>query len=61
MTTPAELLGDYFDPYYADKNVLFRRSSNNARVTIFNGGHEIIPNAALHWLEKQKKKWILYR
>ncbi|MCK5455955.1 MAG: right-handed parallel beta-helix repeat-containing protein [Melioribacteraceae bacterium] len=52
---PKNLQGRYFDCYYGSKKVLFRRESNNARVTIFNGGHDLIPNAALHWLEMQKK------
>ncbi len=56
MRVPDDLQGDYVDPYYVDKNVLFRRTSNRARLTIFDGGHEIIPNAALHWLQKQTKK-----
>ena len=40
---------------YGEKNVLFRRSSEKVRVTIFNGGHEGIPNAALQWLERHSK------
>jgi hypothetical protein len=35
--------------------VLFRRESNNKRVTIFEGGHEGIPKAALAWLSRQRK------
>ena len=53
---PPELSGDTFDPYYSEKSVLFRRTSNNVRVTLFDGGHEMITNAALHWLKRQKKK-----
>ena len=53
---PQELLTNESDPYYGDKRVLLRRQSNNARITIFDGGHEIIPNAALHWLQQQVKK-----
>lgn len=56
MTIPPTLATDIDDPYYAAKKVLFRRISNQARLTIFAGGHEIIPNAALHWLEKQQKQ-----
>ncbi len=53
---PSELQNECSDPYYGDNKVLFRRFSNDARVTIFDGGHECIPNAALHWLEKQSAK-----
>jgi poly(3-hydroxybutyrate) depolymerase len=40
---------------YGAKKVLFRRQSGAARVTIFEGGHEIIHEAALKWLAKQGK------
>ena len=43
------------DVSYGKKAVLFRRQSGAARVTIFQGGHEIIPGAALQWLAKQKR------
>ena len=43
------------DKTYGAKRVLFRRQSGTARVTIFQGGHEIIPAAALHWLAKQQR------
>ena len=43
------------DVSYGKKAVLFRRQSSAARVTIFQGGHEIIPGAALQWLAKQKR------
>ena len=37
------------------KAVLFRRSSRNARVTVFEGGHDSEPAAALEWLSRQRK------
>jgi poly(3-hydroxybutyrate) depolymerase len=43
------------DKTYGPKRVLFRRHSGAARVTIFQGGHEIIPPAALQWLAKQQR------
>ncbi len=43
------------DKTYGAKRVLFRRQSGTARVTIFKGGHEIIPAAALQWLAKQQR------
>ncbi len=42
------------DPSYGANTVLFRRCSNNARLTIFEGGHDLIPAPALRWLEKQR-------
>lgn len=53
---PDALKNTLLDPYYGDKAVLLRRESNGARLTIFDGGHEILPNAALHWLQKQVNK-----
>ena len=47
---PPGLQSEWLDPLYGDKRVLFRRASSNARVTIFDGGHEIIYEAALSWL-----------
>ena len=52
---PAKLLQAIVDPSYGDNKALFRRTSGNARVTIFQGGHNILPEAGLMWLEKQRK------
>lgn len=43
------------DPLYGIQVPLFRKAHGNTRVTIFQGGHEIIHNAALNWLAAQKK------
>ncbi len=42
------------DPEYG-RAILLRRTSNNARVTIFDGGHESLPDAACVWLAKQRR------
>jgi hypothetical protein len=34
---------------------LFRRSSGNVRVTVFEGGHDSEPSASLEWLTRQRK------
>ena len=52
---PPGLRDDFADPSYGEKWVLFRRQSNHARVTIFDGGHEIIYEAALSWLADKEK------
>jgi acetyl esterase/lipase len=44
-----------FDISYGEKAPLFRRESGNARITIFNGGHEMLYHTALTWLEQQRK------
>jgi pimeloyl-ACP methyl ester carboxylesterase len=44
------------DPLYpADQQPVFRRTDGNCRVTIFEGGHEILHEAALNWLAAQQK------
>lgn len=56
MKVPQSLFSEFEDdPMYGEKEVLFRRNSGNARVTIFGGIHEIIYNAGLSWLALQKK------
>jgi dipeptidyl aminopeptidase/acylaminoacyl peptidase len=43
------------DKNYGKRKLLFRRNSGNVRVSIFDGGHTIIPGAALDFLSKQEK------
>jgi dipeptidyl aminopeptidase/acylaminoacyl peptidase len=43
------------DATYGAWTALFRKTSGNTRVTIFQGGHEIVHQAALNWLAKQQR------
>lgn len=43
------------DALYGNRQPIFRKISGNTRVTIFQGGHEIIHQAALNWLAQQQK------
>ncbi len=52
---PEELRGERIDDATYDKKVLFRREAGPVRVTIFEGGHEIIYRAAFDWLSRQRK------
>lgn len=52
---PPRLAGEWPDPLYGERRVLFRRQSGNARITIFDGGHEIIYEAALNWLAGMRR------
>ncbi len=52
---PPHLKVSLIDSTYGEKYPLFRRSSGEATVTVFQGGHELIPAAAMNWLEKQRK------
>ena len=52
---PAALAAERQDDPERTKALLFRRVSGNARVTIFEGGHESEPSAAILWLARQRK------
>jgi acetyl esterase/lipase len=52
---PPHLKKPIADPLYGKNPPLFRRQSGNARITIFKGGHQMVPKAALTWLSEQKK------
>ena len=44
------------DPSFGENTVLFRRQSNLARVTLFEGGHDCLPGPGLAWLARQNRK-----
>jgi len=52
---PPEFVAAADDPLYAPKPVLLRRTSGSARLTVFDGGHEIVHKAGLTWLEAQRR------
>lgn len=43
------------DPLYGAHPPLFRKTHGNTRVTVFQGGHEILHEAALNWLAAQRR------
>lgn len=43
------------DELYGTNPPIYRKTHGNTRVTIFQGGHEIIHEAALNWLAAQRK------
>ncbi|MEM7600440.1 MAG: prolyl oligopeptidase family serine peptidase [Verrucomicrobiota bacterium] len=43
------------DSLYGTRQPVFRRTHKNTRVTVFEGGHEIIHLAGLNWLAAQHK------
>lgn len=53
---PEALRGLVSDGSYGEKPPLFRRSSGSARVTVFQGGHEMVASAALSWLEARNRR-----
>jgi dipeptidyl aminopeptidase/acylaminoacyl peptidase len=52
---PEKLLQVIEDLSYGRRKPLYRRTSGNARATVFQGGHEILTEAGLAWLEQQRK------
>jgi hypothetical protein len=53
---PNQLKKELGDPTYGAKPLLFRARSGKTRITLFDGGHEIIYEAALTWLSRQQKQ-----
>lgn len=43
------------DPTYGEWPVVFRQISGNTRISIFEGGHMMVHQAALNWLARQRK------
>jgi dienelactone hydrolase len=54
-SVPQALQYSAVDPLYGSRRVLYRRQSRQVRVTLFEGGHEIVPNVALAWLAAQRR------
>ena len=45
------------DPLYGDRKIYYRNIYNSTtRITIFDGGHEILHVAALNWLNQQQRR-----
>ena len=53
---PDKLRSERVDDAVYEKKVLFRREAGPVRITIFEGGHDIIYPAAFDWLSRQRKK-----
>ena len=52
---PPHLQSTITDPVYGKKKPIFRKTTQTARVTIFDGSQEMIHEAALNWLKMQEK------
>lgn len=52
---PAALRFAGTDPLYRTRPVLLRKTAGNTRITVFDGGHEILHEAGLTWLEAQAR------
>lgn len=54
----SQMFGEPFDGtdvLYGTRQPVFRKTSGETRLTIFDGGHEIIHEAALNWLAAQHR------
>lgn len=54
-TVPERIAREVEDAAYGKKKPLFRRVSGASRVTLFDGAHEIVHDAAFAWLGRQVK------
>jgi len=52
---PASLQSETTDSEYGGLRILFRRASGNARITVFDGAHDKNTEAAVRWLNRQRK------
>lgn len=50
---PAHLEFSGNDPAYGERKIHLRRQSASVRFTLFEGGHDILPEIAGEWLERQ--------
>jgi predicted peptidase len=53
---PDGLQSETTDPDYGGLQILYRRQSGNARITVFDGAHDKNTEAAFRWLNKQRRK-----
>ena len=44
----------FFDKDF-DRDIFYQRQSKNARITVFDGGHESVPKPAFDWLSKHQR------
>lgn len=52
---PADVGAAAVDRLYASQPVLLRRTSGSTRLTVFDGGHDIVHEAGHTWLEGQRR------
>ena len=51
---PAHLAAQADDPAYGQHKVHLRRQSRSVRLTLFEGGHDMVTEAAFEWLGRQR-------
>ena len=50
---PPHLAAKEHDPAYGEHTVYLRKQSRKVRLTLFEGGHDILPESAFEWLDRQ--------
>lgn len=54
-SVPEHLIATEQDLTFDDRTIYLRKISGNARLTIFEGGHDLLPSAAINWLSRQRR------
>ena len=55
-TIPPHLAAHETEPLYGEEHpLLLRRVSGSVRLNLFEGGHDMLSDAAFAWLEKQRR------
>ncbi len=49
---PSSLPKSFMDPDFGKQTIHFRKQVDNVRVTIFEGGHEMVQSAVIAWLQR---------
>ena len=50
---PDHLIAHEDDPAYGGRRIYLRKQSDRARLTLFEGGHDMLPEPAFDWLGRQ--------
>ena len=52
---PGHLKSGEPDPAYGERAVYFRRESRSVRITLFEGGHDMVPEVSFAWFDRQRR------
>lgn len=55
-SVPEHLKATEQDPSFGGRTIYLRKISGNVRLTLFEGGHDLLQNAAIDWLARQSRE-----
>ncbi len=55
-SVPEHLKATEQDPSFGGRTIYLRKVSGNVRLTLFEGGHDLLQNAAIDWLSRQSRE-----